>query len=1653
MTVYYERNDKTILDAAVDADSDLLTITKVNGQAGLVGVAIPISVGGTVIVMADGTVSFDDSGFSVPEIGEYVADGLIATVSDGTVEVEIAVNLELYGAASLGQVVFGALTRPFEGGYPAPEGATSIIDGDPEAHFAISNGMILPTLAGSGVLSGSYVLRMDTGAVQEISILPETFSVSKDDELSTLLNDASVPFDGKIVRLREAQFGLHALPSHSYVNGVTIDADGPGTKMRQLIVGSSWGNPEIKVRNIEFSTDEIETEQLNRLTCEKNNTPNGTLSIENCRFRGHPGINADPDIWYAKLDYTGATGLPQVGERIDNDGGGEDGAYTSILQVYDNGDGTGTLYVDDSPGASNGGSSDNQGVAWAIGQVMTSDGGWEATLSSALYGGDDSIGNGIEGRPAFARMYVEGCSFDRMNQAMKVVATEEIIVRGNIARNQRADFIKTFAIDGVPPTTRTLIERNLSSRGMCGSSDYGNPHRDAIQVFGAGLTENWRNLIVRDNIFWTGQSPRTDVKTNAQQCVWFPTKSSSGYGHFNATVSNNICDVGAGLNGIVTDYTYSSTYTDNVVVSTFQRNADDNVGSIRILLGNKGTDNQNTIARNITESLGIYGSDVDGGNVTSEKFFDFSAYFPAWDGVQDFTDLTSLLTSFTPGPGTAVMAGSTWIQGSDHGCVNEAGRFIGHDGTDLTDFFLDLEASFDNVTVAFGGALPSAFSSSDWSLWDDGSGGTLVLTISALPGDGGLPLSDLQYRIDGGAYVSLGSVAPGEYTLTGLTDGSTYSLELRAVNSLGASPASDSKSAVPSAGASVPGAFTLGDWSLADAGTGGEVNITITALPDAGGSPITGLGYTVDGGNFVDLGAASTGSYTITGLSDDIEVQIGLQAQNAQGLGSPGPLRVVTPTGEAALDESFAADEPMFTRIVYDRNKLNGGVTADIPITLSGASPNTALEARAIDSAGATTSWVSIGSTDALGDLSSTIMGIPAALGWYKWQVRKAAAPSEGGTTTGEFGVGDVIALMGQSPLAQSSLPGTNRPFTSPEVLTVVGINEGVSPLEVISITQADSNNETFSYLSEMIAGTSDCVAMLVDLMHSGTGRWELADDDRPAREWSAFQEVVDLVRDAGSEIGMVYETWHTSDATELANDPIGFFLPFYTGVDGTGAIVATGTTLGGVYDLDHMLFDLSGAGRGIFDENRTKLVFATPFGNGYEQTALNHFLRASGEPDGNKRVVFSMRENLKDLLADPNMQTVVAQEGPYANNLMVNIGGTIHLENSEFGRPHIYRNAFAACYLANGVIADDYSVTSLGIPEITGVTWAQTHVDVQVSVPAGRALTTTRLARGLAAIGSAQPYYTEVMGFELAPSLDRALSPSGFDAVVHDASAGIIRITPDSGTLENGARLTFGNGQSIPVYDAGDKEAGTHLNMPIVTCGAGEGYDGLPLKPNVTFFADAVSGSAPLAAHVRTPETGYSAELASNYVADQMTIEFIGSLSYTHDHHTLFDTGGNRVVLQINRDGGIRWQVKSGSAITLFNETTSDGTVLLDYTMDQMGQLHLIASVDRISQTANLWVKDQGGVFQPVLTPIFTDPGTPLISDRKLRLGKVDNDAMYGRIEKMVVWQAHTSTPDTAGLGTPYAIREGNAAAWNATTNTGTGPDFANLTGLVVDA
>lgn len=92
-------------------------------------------------------------------------------------------------------------------------------------------------------------------------------------------------------------------------------------------------------------------------------------------------------------------------------------------------------------------------------------------------------------------------------------------------------------------------------------------------------------------------------------------------------------------------------------------------------------------------------------------------------------------------------------------------------------------------------SAPAAFASGQWQVY----AGDAKITVEILskPADNGATISAIQYRLNGGSWVTSARRGVGYFEITGLTNGTTYTVELRAVNAAGNGAVSDIKTATP----------------------------------------------------------------------------------------------------------------------------------------------------------------------------------------------------------------------------------------------------------------------------------------------------------------------------------------------------------------------------------------------------------------------------------------------------------------------------------------------------------------------------------------------------------------------------------------------------------------------------------------------------------------------------------------------------------------------------------------------------------------------------------------------------------------------------------------------------------------------------------------
>ncbi|UXN69898.1 hypothetical protein N8A98_22265 [Devosia neptuniae] len=159
---------------------------------------------------------------------------------------------------------------------------------------------------------------------------------------------------------------------------------------------------------------------------------------------------------------------------------------------------------------------------------------------------------------------------------------------------------------------------------------------------------------------------------------------------------------------------------------------------------------------------------------------------------------------------------------------------------------------------------PAQFTAGQWTLASNNISGQLVANVIERPGDGGSVITSLQYRIDGGAWVTMAGTGTGPRVITSLTDGVEYDVELRAGNAIGFGVTGDLKSATPIYVAPVivrlafnGSALNPGDTPVDTAAGAPAMTLQGTAAVVAGGIQFGGLanhivfpnreGFTFDG--------------------------------------------------------------------------------------------------------------------------------------------------------------------------------------------------------------------------------------------------------------------------------------------------------------------------------------------------------------------------------------------------------------------------------------------------------------------------------------------------------------------------------------------------------------------------------------------------------------------------------------------------------------------------------------------------------------------------------------------------------------------------------------------------------------------------------------
>ena len=248
----------------------------------------------------------------------------------------------------------------------------------------------------------------------------------------------------------------------------------------------------------------------------------------------------------------------------------------------------------------------------------------------------------------------------------------------------------------------------------------------------------------------------------------------------------------------------------------------------------------------------------------------------------------------------------------------------------------------------------------------------VTLAWMAPANDGGASITDYEYQMDSGDWMSAGLVLTKD--VTDLRNGQSYAFRVRAVNSAGKGEPSASMSGIPAAQVpTAPRNLTA---------TAGDMMVTLswTAPASDGGDSIIRYEYNVDGsGTWTSTGQQTTA--TVTGLINGQLYNFGVRAVNDAGNGATASVAqrpVGTPVPDVTV-KSVTSDTS-----VAEAGGLTVTVTMNVPAGTKGADDKVAPIASKMVYVTFHTDDASILARDAAEAEDTTLLGTSSA-GMYTW--------------------------------------------------------------------------------------------------------------------------------------------------------------------------------------------------------------------------------------------------------------------------------------------------------------------------------------------------------------------------------------------------------------------------------------------------------------------------------------------------------------------------------------------------------------------------------------------------------------------------------------------------------------------------------------------
>lgn len=719
---------------------------------------------------------------------------------------------------------------------------------------------------------------------------------------------------------------------------------------------------------------------------------------------------------------------------------------------------------------------------------------------------------------------------------------------------------------------------------------------------------------------------------------------------------------------------------------------------------------------------------------------------------------------------------------------------------------------------------------------------------------------------------------------------------------------------------------------------------------------------------------------------------------------------VTPPVGQVTL-AALSRD-----RSLFDSGAAFGRAAATVPLTGTGtAGEIVQTRALSLDDGGATTTaWADVATVGAGGSWIGEISA-PRSSSWFRPEVRLKTDPGVAAQGANRFGVGHLIAIWGQSEperIISSFYDSTTAPAVTDDEAVQVFVGAAAAPARHMVTNSQPYTAAVAALAATLIAARPGEKFGIVFHTVPGTDPRALVNDADTSRVWAADKALHDFVTADGQKVGFAAMSWFAAPGSLGANYGAALY-PLFSGrlLDGTVLTFPADITYasGSSYHADHWFGEL-------YDYTNTRWVAYGPhrFDIDADMQDATHLVGGVSQVNlTNKQLA---RESWRAMLTVPTA-TMFLPAGlepiAYVNGYDDGAGGWADYAHPAGNTPD---GAQALARMTALAVLEAADLVGWSAPVFDNCLWEPTGAHVEVWSSAG-AVTTTRLARGEAALPATYPHWTGVMGFQI----------NGQPAQNAQIVAGRVRIVKNGGgAFVSTDTIQYGEGGANgQIRFPADAQNATWKNLPIVDVGV-PGLNGIPLRP---LPASAVlSNTLPaVAPKFTTSATGPYFLSPTNVPAGTAAITFAGRFRLPAMPATsamLFSQANAGFDIEVLNSGTLRANVRDGAAVKTINNVLVPAGLVANVWYD------IVCAVDQVAQNLKLSINGT-----PVATVAFSAAGNGVFqSNRALSfLARSTNTLqLVGDVEYLRVWLSTTGS-GTAPAATPLKQIVGPASAANA--------------------